>query len=88
MPSLVERIQRKDIRRDTDAAKAQVYAAIDGQYHQGYLVRVAEHRSGFPAVTVDCGDLHYTTDCLSLEEWWRQHQQAHTLAATSPTESR
>jgi len=29
-----------------------------------------EHGSGFPAVTVDCEDIHIITDILTLAIWW------------------
>jgi len=31
---------------------------------------VREHRTGFPAVTVDADDIHILTDIISLEQWW------------------
>lgn len=34
-----------------------------------------EHRSGFPAVTVDCGDIHVLTDILSVEAWWQEQRE-------------
>ena len=70
-------MKRKDIRPATDEEKYGVYEEVDRLYHQGNAVTVKEHRSGFPAVTLDCGELRYLTDCLSLEEWVRKHQSAH-----------
>ena len=67
----------KDIRLATDGEKAKVYEEVDRLYHQGVEVDVKEHDSGFPAVTLDCGDLHYLTDCLSLEKWWATHKDKH-----------
>jgi hypothetical protein len=50
--------------------KEQSYEEIHKLYKSGVAVSAKEHRSGFPAVTVDCGEIHILTDCLSLEEWW------------------
>ncbi len=65
------RIKRLDIRNLPDQEKDQHYEQADALYRQGKAVTVKEHRSGFPAVTVDCVDIHLLTDCLSLEAWWR-----------------
>ena len=70
-------MKRKDIRPATDEEKDRVYEEVDRLYHQGNAVTVKEHRSGFPAVTLDCGELHYLTDCISLEGWWRKHRETH-----------
>jgi len=50
--------------------KAKVYEQIDALYRQGKSVTLKEHKSGFPAVTVDCEDIHIITDIISLERWW------------------
>ena len=63
------RINRKDIRLAPDEEKEETYKLIDGLVELGVPVAVKEHRSGFPAVTVDCGEVHILTDILSLEEW-------------------
>jgi hypothetical protein len=60
----------KDLMLAPRPEKEQTYEEIHKLYKSGIPVSVKEHRSGFPAVTVDCGDLHILTDCLSLEEWW------------------
>ena len=64
------RINRKDIRLARDEEKEETYKLIDGLVELGVPVAVKEHRSGFPAVTVDCGEVHILTDILSLEAWW------------------
>jgi len=67
----------KDIRGLSSEEKAKVYEEIDRLYHQGLEVRLTEHKSGFPAVTVRCGELHYLTDTITLEEWWAGHKAKH-----------
>jgi len=62
--------QRLDIRGASDEEKHKHYERVDALYRQGKAVRIKEHRSGFPAVTVDCGDIHLLTDIISLETWW------------------
>ncbi len=64
------RIKRKDIRLASVEEKEETYKLIDGLVELGVPVAVKEHRSGFPAVTVDCGEVHILTDILSLEAWW------------------
>jgi hypothetical protein len=64
------RINRKDIRLSPDEEKEETYKLLDGLVELGIPVVVKEHRSGFPAVTVDCGEVHILTDILSLEAWW------------------
>ena len=64
------RINRKYIRLAPDNDKEETYKLIDGLVELGVPVAVKEHRSGFPAVTVDCGEVHILTDILSLEAWW------------------
>jgi len=63
------RIRRKDIRLAPDEEKEETYKLIDGLVELGVPVAVKEHRSGFPAITVDCGEVHILTDILSLESW-------------------
>ena len=62
-------MERKDIRLDPDEEKAKVYEQIDALFKKGKDVKIKEHRSGFPAIAVDCEDIHILTDCLSLEAW-------------------
>lgn len=64
------RVDRLDIRLASDEEKHKHYEAVDALYRQGKEVKLNEHESGFPAVTVDCEDIHLLTDCLSLETWW------------------
>ena len=61
---------RKDIMMSPGEEKEKVYDQIHALYHQGKEARIREHRSGFPAVTVDCEDIHILTDIISLEQWW------------------
>ena len=63
-------MQRNDIRLESDKEKEKVYDQINDLYLQGKAITVREHRSGFPAVSVDAGDIHIITDCISLEQWW------------------
>jgi len=64
------RVNRKDIRLTSVEEKEENYKLVDGLVELGIPVSVKEHRSGFPAVTVDCGEVHILTDILSLEAWW------------------
>ena len=66
---------RKDIRSSPDEEKEKVYDQIHALYHQGKEARIREHKSGFPAVTVDCEDIHILTDIISLERWWAKQKQ-------------
>jgi len=63
-------VLRKDIMMSPGEEKEKVYDQIHALYHQGKEARIREHRSGFPAVTVDCEDIHILTDIISLEQWW------------------
>ena len=56
-----------------DEEKEKIYDQIEALYNQGKKPKVKQHRSGFPAVTVDCEDIHILTDILSLEEWRRKN---------------
>lgn len=73
MPS---RVKRKNMEGASDEEKQESYELIDGLVELGIPVSVKEHRSGFPAVTVDCGEIHILTDCLSLEDWWTKKRKA------------
>ena len=66
---------RKDIRQVSVEEKEETYKLIDGLVELGIPVSVKEHNSGFPAVTVDCGEVHILTDILSLEEWWAKKKK-------------
>ena len=63
-------MERRDTRLDPDEEKEKLYEQIDALYRQGKVVTLKEHKSGFPAVTVDCEDIHILTDIISLERWW------------------
>jgi len=64
-------VKRRDIIELPDEEKAEIYEQIDQLYRKGSEVKLREHRSGFPAITVDCEDIHILTDCLSLELWYK-----------------
>lgn len=64
-------MQHKDMRLLSDKKKYETYDKI-GTKARG--VKVEEHSSGFPAITVDYRDFHLLTDCLSVEEWWKERQ--------------
>jgi len=63
-------VNRKDIRLSPDEEKEKVYDQIQAHYLTGKPASMKEHKSGFPAVTVDCEDIHILTDILSVEQWW------------------
>jgi hypothetical protein len=69
------KMKRKDMETASDEEKAMVYEQIDELYRKGSKVTVKEHRSGFPAITVDCEDIHILTDCLSLEQWYKAQKR-------------
>lgn len=69
------RVNRRDIRAASAEEKEEVYKLVDGLVALGIPVSVKEHRSGFPAVTVDCGEVHILTDILSLEAWWAKKKK-------------
>ena len=69
------RVNRRDTRAASAEEKQEVYKLIDGLVELGIPVSIKEHRSGFPAVTVDCGEIHILTDILSLEEWWAKKKK-------------
>jgi len=63
-------MNQKDIRLLPAEEKEKMYEQINELFLQGKAIKVREHRSGFPAVTVDTEDVHIITDCISLEKWW------------------
>ena len=65
-------VARKDMRLDPDAEKDKVYEQADALFLQGKAIKVREHKSGFPAITIDAEDIHILTDILSLEQWWHR----------------
>jgi hypothetical protein len=69
-------ISRKDLRLASVQEKEETYKLIDGLAELGITASIKEHKSGFPAVTVDCGDVHILTDILSLEEWQAKQKKA------------
>ena len=64
-------IKREDIRGSSKSEKEAAYLRINTLWQLGLPASVKCHRSGFPAVTVDCGEEHIITDILSLEQWWQ-----------------
>lgn len=68
-------MKRDDIMLKPKEEKERVYLNIDTLFQLGIEVSLKEHKSGFPAVTVDCGDVHIITDILSLEEWWAKKKE-------------
>jgi hypothetical protein len=68
-------IKRQDVMLKPDAEKIQVYEDIHKRFKAGEKVEMKEHKSGFPAVTVDCGDIHILTDILSLEAWRKKKRE-------------
>jgi hypothetical protein len=61
--------KRRDIRLASEREKEEIYKLIDRLAELKIPVSVKEHRSGFPAITVDCGEVHILTDIISLENW-------------------
>lgn len=68
-------MKHEDIILDQEEEKGKVYEKINDLFLQGKPVKVKEHKSGFPAVTVDCEDIHILTDIISLEQWWVKKKQ-------------
>ena len=68
-------MRRKDIRLDPVEEKEKVYEQIHNLYLQGKPVTLKEDKSGFPAITVDCEDIHILTDIISLEQWWDKKKE-------------
>jgi hypothetical protein len=68
-------MKRKDMELASDEEKQRIYEQIDELYQKGSKVSLKEYRSGFPAITVDCDDIHILTDRLSLEQWYHTHRR-------------
>ena len=68
-------MKHEDIMLDQDGEKGKVYEKINDLFLRGKPVKVKEHKSGFPAVTVDCEGIHILTDIISLEQWWVKKKQ-------------
>ena len=68
-------MRHEDIMLDADEEKEEVYEQINGLFLQGQHVKVKEHKSGFPAVTADCEDIHVLTDIISPEQWWAKKKK-------------
>lgn len=65
-------MKRRDMLGLSDEEKIKVYEKIG---HTTKGVKVREHKSGFPAVTVDYKTIHILTDCLSLEKWFAEKRR-------------
>lgn len=76
------KVSRKDIMLAPVLVKQETYEEIHKLYKSGVPVSIKEHRSGFPAITVDCDEIHILTDCLSLEEWWAKKKEAEKYSAS------
>ena len=70
--------ERKDIMLQPDEEKEKVYEEVHALFLQGKNVQMGEHKSGFPAVTVDCEDIHIRTDIISMEQWWGKRKESGT----------
>jgi len=71
---MFKRIVYEDLLTHPGEEKVEKYKLIDFLYRLGNPVKMKEHKSGFPAVTIDCCNIHLITDCLSVEEWWVMSQ--------------
>jgi len=68
-------MNRRDILRESDQVKFQIYETIHARWQAGATVRMEEHYSGFPAIRIDCEEISVLTDILSLERWWNLKQE-------------
>jgi len=72
---MIVKSKYNDIRAETDEIKFKVYDEIDHLYqNEGKDVAIKKHRSGFPAITIDCGEIHVLTDIISLEAYFRKRR--------------
>ena len=63
-------MERRDIRLELDEEKEKVYEQIHRLFLQGKSVKLAEHKSDFPAATLDCEDIHIIINILTFATWW------------------
>jgi len=68
-------MRHKDIMLAPDEEKEKQYEEVHALFLQGKPIKVREHKSGFPAITVDCEDIHLLTDIISLELWWAKKKE-------------
>jgi hypothetical protein len=62
--------EHKDILSEPTERKEEIYKLIDDLVRLfDFPVSIKEHKSGFPAMTVDCGGIHILTDVLTVEQW-------------------
>ncbi len=66
------RLERRDLMGKSKEEKLAIYDDVSQRWLKGAHVKSREHKSGFPAITVDCEDIHILTDCLSVEEYFHQ----------------
>jgi len=68
-------MKRQDLMGKELKEKLPIYDEISRRHLNGVHVKTREHRSGFPAITVDCEEIHILTDCLSMEKYWGELTQ-------------
>ena len=72
------KVRYLDLMGESDEVKYAKYEEIEALFKQGKKVTTKEHKSGFPAITIDCEEIHIITDCLSAEKWGAVHQTGKT----------
>ncbi len=69
----MKRKKYKDVMMWPDEQKDRLYARIHQLWKDGAVVVTKEHKSGFPAITVDVeaenAHIHVITDVISAERW-------------------
>jgi len=68
-------MKRKDLRLETEKENEEIYDHIRTLFLRGKPIKLKVHESGFPSVTVDCYNIHITTDWSSVEAWWLEKIQ-------------
>jgi len=63
-------MNRRNVFREPDQVKFQIYERIHAKWGAGATVKMEEDYSGFPAIKIDCEEISILTDILSLERWW------------------
>ena len=67
----------KNIEAWPDEQKDKLYARIERLWLDGIPVKTKEHKSGFPAITIDVeaedAHIHVITDVISAEGWRHEH---------------
>jgi len=67
--------KRENIMLKPDEEKEKIYEQINKKFQEGKKVIIKEHKSGFPAISIDCEDICVITDILSLEKWWGKKKE-------------